>query len=226
MTNYIPSQDYSLYTDSETGSAFTSIRGLARLAGVDEQPVRYWLKGAVDGTRTEAKVLTAGGLQGAVLISAKAAYGYILKQAFKGNTTAQATVETLGEAGLTVHIHNETGYQKADPVVDDILQKLRDVRQYTKTTHKLFMLTCNKNGFPQAKVHDYLTLGVAGMTAADARQLKAVLYGCEYSDVALDHYSDVELLRKAGLAKEKFCDFKKGVWQERALRAVNQVLSA
>jgi hypothetical protein len=221
MTNYIPSQDYSLYTDSETGNAFTSIRGLAKLAGVTAKSA---LQGVSFFGIVQAEVLTAGGLQGVSLVPAKTAYDYIKKQAKKGNAKAWDTIDLLSEVGLTVYIHRETGYGvQQTQVVNDLLDKVTEARRVCKLSQRLFQRKCCDmalHPMQTAKCHDYITVKVSGLTAAQARELEAILENFDPS-IGLDHYSDFEALLKIADVKAKFAALtKEESWQEKADRAI------
>lgn len=58
-----------LYINIQTGESFASKRGYARLANKDESTIRKRCQGAEQGQLLRAEVLTAGGLQGADLIT-------------------------------------------------------------------------------------------------------------------------------------------------------------
>ena len=100
--------------NTTTGESFTSIRGLARICGVNESTLRSWIC-ARNITAKEAEILTPGGLQGARLMSENS----IAEAIAKYNPTLAAQLMRLGVRSL---MHKLAGYEVKSTAVQPMSQ--------------------------------------------------------------------------------------------------------
>jgi hypothetical protein len=88
---------------NEAGECFASIRGMARMVGVNEKTIRRFL-GAAQIEVKKAKVLTNGGLQGADLLDEDAMLETIIK--YKPELFKQ-----FAKLGLRFYLHKVSGFK-------------------------------------------------------------------------------------------------------------------
>ena len=127
---YTPDADYRFYTDTN-GNVFANARGLNRL--VSEKTYLKFngvsgLKSAVEKGVKKAVVLTAGGLQGAVLYDESQITEVVKYYALQGKPQAIVTLDILLGVGIKIYIQDLTGYRRATPDVKEDLKWL-DLRE-------------------------------------------------------------------------------------------------
>lgn len=115
------------FTVVETGESGMSQRGLARACGVDENTIRYLVKSITSNnlrnksTQKRFKRFVGEDLSlrnkipnkngGAIkALNAKFCFAVIKHYAVEGYDTAEITLDSVGEIGITAFIHQKTGH--------------------------------------------------------------------------------------------------------------------
>jgi len=99
-----------VYIDNETGEAFTTVSGYARMAGVSRGTVQYRLKGCQFSESKLAEIHTEGGLQGGQKVSVQFIAKYL-----PGDNSDLATEMLM--FGATGYLYKIAGYRvKAEKV--------------------------------------------------------------------------------------------------------------
>ena len=93
-----------LVIDTQTGEAFASIRGYARMTGKPESTIRDRSKGARKNEVVEAEILTLGGVQGARLLTEDIITDWIVED-------SPPLAKAMLKAGVRVFLHTAAGYQ-------------------------------------------------------------------------------------------------------------------
>jgi hypothetical protein len=113
LTRFESSDSIELVIDIETGEAFATQAGYARMSGLSKQAIsKRCLKGVNQNELKTAEILTPGGLQGVRLIPAKQAFQWLIKDnpelAFK-----------MGEVGATVYLHQLAGFKISSSAIEE-----------------------------------------------------------------------------------------------------------
>lgn len=95
-----------LAIDTETGEAFATQTGYARMSGLSQQAVNKRCQGYNAAELKTTEIQTAGGFQPCNLIPAKLAFKWMIKD-------NPELAEKMGECGATVFLHQIAGYQIA-----------------------------------------------------------------------------------------------------------------
>jgi hypothetical protein len=99
-----------LVIDTNTGEAFATQSGYARMSGKDRTTIVKRCQGCEPETIKKAEIITAGGLQGCELIPAKIVFRWLMKD-------NPELAEKMGTVGATVYLHQLAGYKvKSEPV--------------------------------------------------------------------------------------------------------------
>lgn len=139
-----------LVINIQTGEAFSSIRGYARMSGKAESTIRERCNGARKNEIKEAQIDTVGGLQGARLIPAELVFEWLMKD----NTEL---AKAMGKAGATVYLHQLAGYKVSSNVVEvkpqlpqTYLEALKALVESEETKEKLAF----QNSILEAQITD------------------------------------------------------------------------
>jgi hypothetical protein len=129
------SEGIEIFVNEETSESFASVRGVARMAGVDERTIRRFCaaKGAAQIDVINAEVDTEGGLQGAALLSE----GSICKILAKYNPDR---LVQFAELGIRTALHQIAGYQNTSisiHVKPKSLLDLSPTQLYQLAAHQL-----------------------------------------------------------------------------------------
>ena len=109
-----------LIIDLDTGEAFATQAGYARMSGLSKQAISKRLQGVNQKEAKTAEIPTSQGLRMVNLIPAKLCF----KLAMKDNPEL---AEAMGEAGATVYIHQLAGYKVTSVATPDRLERIMDL---------------------------------------------------------------------------------------------------
>lgn len=93
-----------LVIDTATGETFASIRGYARMSGKPESTIRSRSKGARKDEVVEAEIVTAGGIQGARLLTEDIITDWIVED-------NPPLAKAMLKAGVRAFLHTTAGYR-------------------------------------------------------------------------------------------------------------------
>jgi hypothetical protein len=182
-----------LVIDSETGEAFATQSGYARMSGLSKQAVSKRIQGVNQVDIKTAEIVTDGGLQGVNLIPAKTVFKWLIKD-------NPELAEKMGEAGATVFIYKLAGYEPNAPQVN---QSIADIfNQMTEIENACYKLKAQN---PDA----YRRLSIFADMGVQPAQQTVALYVDTVSDEDKDkklreQLKDVSLVaNRLGLAFNK-----------------------
>jgi hypothetical protein len=118
-----------LFVDENTGRAYSSIRGTARMVGKHPQTITRWIGGAQIET-LEAEVLTGGGLQGVTLLTSEQVFDVALKY-------CPDLAKKMGAAGANTFICGMAGYQVTISIPSQPKTALQLAREQVKLLEQL-----------------------------------------------------------------------------------------
>jgi hypothetical protein len=216
------------------GEYVMSQRDVARSVKISDSSLRDFLEAhrlehPSDERFNLRGIIAETGAKGGQKINAvtlDAAHDFWFTQAFKGNKQAQALVYALGRETLLRRFDKAFAVERAESEYRQqttltYQEKWNDFRQYARWVHTKFALACKAYFFDAAKVHNLITVGVCGKTAAELRMDELV--GTD-PNVGLDHIKNAEVLRAVAEVKEKFSGMQKGDATQRVKKAIKIVL--
>ncbi len=204
----------------QDGSVWATQSAIARLIDKHKEYVRLheetMVSSVKDFTKLAAEVLTEHGLRSVKLYDIRFISSIVLK--YNPDLYEQAAL-----AGLTVYFYGLAGYapEVAAAPAQRALSSWREVRDETKAGHQEFVRACRAKRHPGAKVHDLITKLITGYTADEARQLPLVDPETDET-IGLNHQPSDGQLAQIALAKQLYCGYTKGSWQDQCRRAVFQ----
>lgn len=121
LTRY-ESNGIELVINTQTGEAFATHSGYARMSEKDRTTIVKRCKGCEPGMIKNAEILTPGGLQGCELIPAKLVFKWLMKD-------NPDLAEVMGEVGATVYLHQLAGYKVTSDAIApvDKLSRILDL---------------------------------------------------------------------------------------------------
>lgn len=214
-----------------TGERGFSLTGIAALCSTSFSSVRSFARTkafktlqALDSTVrliVQDVAVADSNVKSITWVSCAFATEYVLQQTIKGNETAENILRAITQVTLEARLQQAfTGTEMPEDVRvsrEQDLYLLQQARFATKASHSAFLNACYRHHYPAGKVHDALTTKIAGMTAAEARQLEMVLSEDD-PDVGLAHYHDADLLTQVAQAKNRFANLRGGTWEEKLAR--------
>ena len=202
----------------EDGSVWATQSAIARLIDKDAVYVRNheesMLRSGKPFTTFEAEIGTVAGLRSGKLYDLRFISNIVLK--YNPELYEQAAM-----AGLTVYFYGLAGYspETAAQPAQRALSSWNEVRDATKTGHPNFVLACRAKRHPGALCHDLITKLVTGYTASEARELPLV-DADRNPDIGLNHQPSEEQLAIIATAKQLYCGYRSGSWEDQCRRAV------
>lgn len=204
-----------------TGEVYASQRALARLIDKHNEYVRRYefalLEGDTEIDKIEAEIQTPSGVQGATLYGENFIFSLLAK--YKPNLLVEAA-----KAGMRLYFYGIAGYSPEETVrlAGQALTSWEETREQLKFGHCDFVNAYKAKSHPGSQVHDLITKTITGFTASEARK-ELSLVGDD-SSIGLDYQPSPDQLAVIAKAKKLYSRYRKGTWQEQAIRAAHEAM--
>lgn len=211
-----------------------STRGLAKLVNRDKNTVVRFLqsdtlKALPEGSFTVVRDVEVQTEIGTVItitaISLDISYQYLIGQLRNGNDDAFNIITSLGTSSLENKLRESFG--DVTLTKETLVEREREIisrlegRKITRDCHSIFIDGCVARKLPAPRVHDFITKMITGWTAGEAKVEGELSNDDDNPNIGLNYQPDGEQLAWVARAKMKVISYRKGTWQERCLRAVN-----
>lgn len=170
-------------------------------------------------------ILNNGKVISFTALSLDIAYQYLIGQLRNGNDIAFNIITALGESSLENKLRESFG--DVTLTKETLVEREREIisrlegRKITRDCHSIFIDGCVARKLPAPRVHDFITKMITGWTAGEAKVEGELSSDDDNPNIGLNYQPDGEQLAWVARAKMKVISYRKGTWQERCLRAVN-----
>lgn len=151
MTNItrFENEGIELAINIETGEAFATQSGYARMSGKDRSTIVKRCKGCESGVIKSAEILTAGGLQGCELIPADLVFDWLWND-------KPELARAMGKAGATVYLHQLAGYKVSSEAIVPKPEQRKLVSTVEETAARIDPLRRFLKSVPEPLVEGFL----------------------------------------------------------------------
>jgi hypothetical protein len=199
----------TVYINAETGESYWTASSFESFSGIHHTTVKRAIQSGHILASEMAEVLTTQGLRnGHIFKSDDEGALELLSKKFPKKLTL------LAKAGANEYVHKLAGFSvtsSAAPSVELNPGLLEAWRVAAAAHQPMFQLTMEKLGYSLARVHDYLTNRLYGLTAEQSRLLpQATSVG--KANVGLNHISEPDRLELVAKVKVKFVNLRHRKW--------------